>query len=51
MLVGDIMQTEVTTATPATTVPAVLRLLERRRVRHIPVSTGRRSSASSPTGT
>jgi acetoin utilization protein AcuB len=40
MLVRDIMQTEVTTATPATKIPAVLRLLERRRVRHLPVVEG-----------
>jgi acetoin utilization protein AcuB len=37
MLVQDIMQTHVATATPETRLPQVLRLLERRGFRHVPV--------------
>ncbi len=37
MLVQDIMQTQVITATIKTTLPEILRLLERRGFRHVPV--------------
>jgi acetoin utilization protein AcuB len=37
MLVRDVMQTHVATATPETRLPQLLRLLERRGFRHVPV--------------
>jgi acetoin utilization protein AcuB len=37
MLVGDIMERTVITAAPGATMPEVLRLLDRRGVRHLPV--------------
>lgn len=37
MLVRDVMEAAVVTATPQTRLPAVLRLLERRGFRHVPV--------------
>lgn len=40
MLVQDIMQAQVITATSKTTLPEVLRLLERRGFRHVPVVDG-----------
>lgn len=40
MLVKDIMQTHVVTATPETRLPRVLSLLQRRGFRHVPVTEG-----------
>jgi acetoin utilization protein AcuB len=40
MLVKDVMQAHVVTATPETRLPQVLRLLQRRGFRHVPVTDG-----------
>lgn len=37
MLVRDVMQTNVVTVTPKTTLPEALRLVQQRRIRHLPV--------------
>jgi acetoin utilization protein AcuB len=40
MLVGDVMNSKVTTVTPATTLPAAIRLVGERGIRHLPVLDG-----------